>query len=132
LDSKFLRFWGHFLLQAAEGQKRFEDLPRWMTAGLSGSDDLAEMFEEAYGLKRKPGSDATPLGKMGLAIFSRRYRAAMSFGKDHVVQGVERVSGPKNTDDLSVLRNEQTVVAPHNDAVHGDVQGVELVHELSF
>jgi predicted ribosome quality control (RQC) complex YloA/Tae2 family protein len=60
LDSKFLRFWGNFLLQAAEGQKRFEDLTRWMTAGLSGSDDLTEMFKEAYGLKRKPGSDATP------------------------------------------------------------------------
>lgn len=54
MDSRFLKFWGNFLLQAAEGQKRLDDLTRWMTAGFSGAEDLTEMFREAYGLQKSP------------------------------------------------------------------------------
>jgi hypothetical protein len=54
MDPKFLKFWGNFLLQAAEGQQRLEELARWMTAGFSGADDLTEMFREAYGLPKSP------------------------------------------------------------------------------
>ncbi len=60
MDRQFLKFWGNFLLQAAEGQKRFDDLTRWMTAGFSGADDLAEMFREAYGLKKTPAPGSPP------------------------------------------------------------------------
>jgi hypothetical protein len=61
MDPNFLKFWGNFLLQAAEGQKRLEELARWMTAGFSGADDLTEMFREAYGLTKSPltGNDYT-------------------------------------------------------------------------
>ena len=56
MDRHFLKFWGNFLLQAAEGQKRVEDLSRWMNSGFSLPGDLTEMFTEAYGLKPKPAS----------------------------------------------------------------------------
>lgn len=52
MDSRFLEFWGNFLLSSAKGQKQMEDLARWMGQGFkaAGFEDLTAMFTNAYGL----------------------------------------------------------------------------------
>ncbi|MGD8367740.1 MAG: hypothetical protein PVG78_08860 [Desulfobacterales bacterium] len=67
MDSQFLKFWGNFLLQAAEGQKRLDDLTRWMTAGFSGSEELTDLFREAYGLKKSSPTANASMEEWGKA-----------------------------------------------------------------
>ena len=50
MDGPFLKFWGEFLLQAAEGQRKLEDLTQWMRSGYPPSMDLAALFAKCYGL----------------------------------------------------------------------------------
>ena len=51
MDVSFLKFWGEFLLQAAEGQRKMEDLTQWMRSGYPPSVDLAALFGKCYDLK---------------------------------------------------------------------------------
>jgi uncharacterized coiled-coil protein SlyX len=76
MDKHFLKFWGNFLLQAAEGQKRSEDLARWMAAGFSGAEDLTRMFQKAYGLK--PECDAASLHPEAWEKAAARFQKAFS------------------------------------------------------
>lgn len=75
MDRQFLKFWGNFLLQAAENQKRLEDLTRWMTGGFSGADDLNELFRSAYGLKPSSasGSIRTEAWEQAAAQFQKAF-----------------------------------------------------------
>jgi hypothetical protein len=50
MDKHFLEFWGNVLLSAAESQKQFEKLAKWMNQGFSGFEDLNTMFRSFYGL----------------------------------------------------------------------------------
>ncbi len=50
MDKQFLEFFGHFLLNAAKGQRRMEEMSRWMGRGFSGVDELTDMFRSLYGL----------------------------------------------------------------------------------
>lgn len=50
MDDAFLKFWGQFLQQAADGQRKVEDLVQWMRSGYSPSVDLAALFRQCYGL----------------------------------------------------------------------------------
>lgn len=50
LDSKFLKFWGQFLLRASEGQAQLEQMSAWMEKGFSGITEMTEMFQRFYGL----------------------------------------------------------------------------------
>ena len=50
MDSQFLKFWGNFLLQTAEGTRQMEDWVRWMNAGNPATGDLARMLRSFYGL----------------------------------------------------------------------------------
>ncbi len=50
MDGSFLKFWGEFLLQAAEGQRQVEELTRWVQSGFPSSGDLADLFRRCYGL----------------------------------------------------------------------------------
>jgi len=50
MDPHFLKFWGEFLNQAAEGQRRLEDMTGWMKSGLAPSGALADLFRQCYGL----------------------------------------------------------------------------------
>ncbi len=54
LDSKFLEFWGNYLLAAARGQKQLEDLNEWMRQGFSGFEELTAMFKKFYGFEHPP------------------------------------------------------------------------------
>jgi len=54
VDKEFLEFWGNFLLSVARGQRRMEDMAKWVQQGMSGFDDLGSLFRRAYHL---PGED---------------------------------------------------------------------------
>ena len=50
MDKQFLEFWGHFLINAAKGQKKLEDVSKWIKQGLQGFDELTAMVTQVYGL----------------------------------------------------------------------------------
>ncbi len=54
MDPQFLEFLGNFLITAAKGQKNMEDMKKWMGNGLSGFNDITEMYKKFYGLDRLP------------------------------------------------------------------------------
>jgi hypothetical protein len=53
MDRHFLEFWGNFLIQAARGQQRMEDMNRWLDQGFRGVEALSALFKKAYGLDRE-------------------------------------------------------------------------------
>jgi hypothetical protein len=52
VDKHFLEFWGNFLINAAKGQKQFQDMSKWMQQGFEGFDELTAMFKKFYGLEQ--------------------------------------------------------------------------------
>lgn len=50
MDSKFLEFYGRFLLNAAQGQKQFEKLSDWINKDFKGFEGMEEMFKSCYGI----------------------------------------------------------------------------------
>ena len=50
MDTKFLEFWGNYLLAVSRGQQRMEDLSLWMQQGFAGFQQLNDMFRAFYGL----------------------------------------------------------------------------------
>ena len=51
MDSKFLEFWGNYLLAAAKGQQQLEDLNQWIHQGFKGFEELTTLFTKFYGLE---------------------------------------------------------------------------------
>lgn len=50
MDSQFFKFWGEFLLKAAEGKRQLEEMTRWVQSGSPPSGELAALFQQCYGL----------------------------------------------------------------------------------
>lgn len=50
MDKNFLEWWGNFLLSVARGQRRMDDMDRWLSQGFKGFPDLTDMMRRAYGL----------------------------------------------------------------------------------
>jgi uncharacterized coiled-coil protein SlyX len=50
MDRHFLEFWGNFLLQAAKGQKKLEEIAKWFQPDFLGFPDYTQLFKNAYGL----------------------------------------------------------------------------------
>lgn len=59
MDGPFLKFWGEFLVQAAEGQRKVEEITQWVQSGFPSSGNLATLFRHCYGLApgSSPGTD---------------------------------------------------------------------------
>jgi len=78
VDSKFLEFWGNYLLAAAKGQKQLEDLNEWMRQGFSGFEELTAMFKKFYGFEQTPPkeeSDSTQSWQNAAADFRNSFNA---------------------------------------------------------
>jgi hypothetical protein len=58
MDRRFLEFWGNFLINAAKGQKKFEELSQWFSQDLKGFEDLTALFRKSYGLDELPENSA--------------------------------------------------------------------------
>lgn len=50
MDSKFLEFYGRFLLNAAQGQNQFEKLSDWINKDFKGFEAMDEIFKSCYGI----------------------------------------------------------------------------------
>ena len=50
MDRHFLEFWGHALLNAAQGQKQLEELAKWLPRGFFNFQDFTALFQKAYEL----------------------------------------------------------------------------------
>lgn len=81
VDSKFLEFWGNYLLAAAKGQKQLEDLNKWMRQGFSGFEELTAMFKKFYGFEhppRKEESGSTQAWQNAAADFRSSFNAYLN------------------------------------------------------
>ena len=76
MDSRFLEFWGNFLLSAAKGQKQMEEMADWVGQGFkaAGFEDLAAMFTRAYGLSGSGGGSG--LDAKGWTAATRQFSRA--------------------------------------------------------
>lgn len=52
MDRHFLEFWGNYLINVAEGQRKLEEMTEWITQGFKGFEELTAMFRRFYGLDR--------------------------------------------------------------------------------
>jgi len=79
MDKQFLEFWGTFLINAAKGQKQFEDMATWMTQGLEGFDELTAMFTKFYGLEHleKDSPDGMETWKKASENFQKSFKDYM-------------------------------------------------------
>ena len=77
MDSKFLEFWGNYLLAAARGQKQLEDLNQWIDQGFKGFEDLTAMFNKFYGItpSRKKDDETTRAWQSAAADFRNSFDA---------------------------------------------------------
>lgn len=50
MDSRFLEFFGHFLLSAARSQQMLAQMQTWMGISPRGNKELSELFRKFYGL----------------------------------------------------------------------------------
>lgn len=80
MDSKFLEFWGNYLLAAAKGQKQLEDLNKWISQGFSGFEELTALFKKFYGLERprQKNADSTQAWRHAAADFRSSYQAYLN------------------------------------------------------
>ncbi|MCK9230386.1 MAG: hypothetical protein M0Q23_07820 [Syntrophales bacterium] len=82
MDSQFLEFWGQSLLNLARGQRRLEELSRWMsgTAGGAGTDRLIDLFRTSYGLDKleKDGPEYLKLFEKASRSYQQSLREYLS------------------------------------------------------
>lgn len=67
MDKHFLELWGNFLLSVARGQRRMEDMNRWLSQGFTGFPDLTDMMKQAYGLADDPKESTDMAAQWGNA-----------------------------------------------------------------
>jgi hypothetical protein len=80
MDSKFLEFWGNFLLNAAKGQEQAEGLNRMVREGFKTFEQQLSLFEKFYGLDKKP-DPSTPYAEMwtkAASDFAKSYQEFLS------------------------------------------------------
>jgi BMFP domain-containing protein YqiC len=80
MNRHFLEFWGKALLMAAQGQKQWEDLARWMQGGFAGFPEFTRLFKSAYGLEEAPedSPDFFALWKKAEQDFRRSFEDYLS------------------------------------------------------
>jgi len=81
MDSKFLEFWGNFLLNAAKGQEQAEGLNRMVREGFKTFEQQLSLFEKFYGLDKKP-DPSTPYAEMwakASSDFAKSYQEFLGF-----------------------------------------------------
>lgn len=75
MDRHFFKFWGEFLLKAAEGQRQAEEMTRWMQSDLPPTGELAALFRKCYGLPETPAGSDDDLWGQATAEFHNALKA---------------------------------------------------------
>ncbi len=73
MDSKFLEFYGNFLLNAAQGQKQFEELSDWLHEGYNGFmeiEDALKKYNKMTGFQNDINQDKEELKQEMDSFFS--------------------------------------------------------------
>ena len=80
MDSKFLEFWGNYMLAAARGQQQLEDLNKWMEKGFRGFKELSATFQKVYDLDANHDEDSESADAWQLAAdgFRSSYEAYLN------------------------------------------------------
>lgn len=80
MDSKFLEFWGNYMLAAAKGQQQIDDLYKWMEQGFSGFKDLTATFRDYYDLdsNRRQNGDSDDAWQTAADGFRNSYEAYLN------------------------------------------------------
>jgi hypothetical protein len=112
MDKEFMKFWGNFLLNAAQGQEQFENMTQWMQQGFKGFEDLNTLFRKAYGLEQtapQPANEYLENWKKAQESFTQSFKDFCSaFGfvpKDDHLALVKKYEGLK----LKVESQEETI-----------------------
>jgi len=76
MDANFLEFWGRSFLNLAKGQRQMEEVNRWLSGGLGGSDSLSALFRQIYGLDsiEKGGDEYLKLYEKAMQSFQKSFR----------------------------------------------------------
>lgn len=74
MDSRFLEFWGNWMLQAAKGQKSLEEMSGWISKSCNGVEEFNRMMRRFCGMEEQP-ADKSPeaVWEDSLALFSRAW-----------------------------------------------------------
>ena len=75
MDQQFFKFWGELLLQAADGQRKLEELTRWINGGFSPSGEMADLFRKCYGLQAFASPDSANAWQKATADFHKAFKA---------------------------------------------------------
>jgi uncharacterized coiled-coil protein SlyX len=77
MDSKFLEFWGNYMLAAAKGQQQLEDLNKWINQGFSGFKELSAVFQKYYDLEayHKKNHESNQAWQLAEACFRDSFEA---------------------------------------------------------
>jgi hypothetical protein len=115
MDSKFLEFWGNFLLNAAKGQEQAESMNRMVQEGFKTFEQQLSLFEKFYGLDKKP-DPTTPYAEMwakAASDFAKSYQEFLGLmgtvpREDYEALAKEHEALKKRAADLEVtLRREK-------------------------
>jgi uncharacterized coiled-coil protein SlyX len=69
VDSRFLKFWGEFLLKAAEGHRHLDEMTRWMQSAFPPPGEMAALFRKCYGLPDSATAESNKLWRQTMADF---------------------------------------------------------------
>ncbi|PKN05583.1 MAG: hypothetical protein CVU74_00995 [Deltaproteobacteria bacterium HGW-Deltaproteobacteria-9] len=132
MDTNFFEFWGRSLLNVAKGQRQMDEINRWLSGGLGGSDSLSALFRQIYGLEsaEKGGDEYLKLYEKAMQSFQQSFREYLRLFD--VTPREEQESLMKECEVLKqkVLEQEQTI--GHLKKILGDkgLESAETVRDL--
>lgn len=140
MDRQFLKFWGEFMLNAAEGRRQLDEMVRWMQSGCPPLGGLAERFRACYGLPAAASAQdddqwrqATSAFRAALDAYAplwgwipvERYNRlkrkterleATVAEQARLIQQFEALLGERNMGDMALITRFQNVIADQRQA----------------
>jgi hypothetical protein len=132
MDTNFFEFWGRSLLNVAKGQRQTDELNRWLSGGLGGSDSLSGLFRKIYGLEsvEKGGDEYLKLYEKAMQSFQQSFREYLRLFDVTPREEHESLMKECEVLKLKVLEQEQTI--GHLRKILGDkgLESAETVRDL--
>jgi hypothetical protein len=136
MDSKFLEFWAGVLQAAARNQRILEDYAQWMKQGSAGSEAIADLFRQAYGLKADIPKSRADQAPFDLAMESFREGLREYFSLFGVVPQKEHLALKEKHEALKekVREQEETIkyLKMLSESRQSGLEGVQTGFERLF
>ncbi len=154
MDHQFFKFWGEFLLQAADGQRQLEELTRWIDSGFSPAGELAALFRKCYGLPPLSPPDRTNAWQKATADFHKAFKAyaplwgwvplerydqlkrekerleAQIADQTRLIQQLEAILADKDLGHMSLITRFQNLVTDQSQAFDDLMQALQASSEV--